>query len=246
MMSLRLLISAGLVVFVRDEMFVEDEEDDEDDGHDEGHEAEGVPRPVSRVQIGDADGAQDTGQTGARTQNAHPSPLKYSQIRMIKFIRILNWIDWIKYLRKGAEDFAENGVAHRGAHGEAGDNQGETGDHLTRSDGRQGPAPRLSAIRTSGWISKQKIQNQNLVCDFICKNEEIYTVGYATSCVVWTNLEVGLDCLASSVRARLIVGSSFELGPDAGHAFLHQQFREVDGRFRRFMRLRYLKTKKSY
>ncbi len=66
---------AGVVVFVGDEMFVEDEEDDEDDGHDEGHEAEGVPRPVSRVQIGDADRAQHTGQTGARTQNAHPSAL---------------------------------------------------------------------------------------------------------------------------------------------------------------------------
>lgn len=80
-MSLRLLISAGLVVFVGDEMFVEDEEDDEDDGHDEGHEAEGVPRPVSRVQIGDADRAQDTGQTGARTQNAHPSSL-YRLVQM--------------------------------------------------------------------------------------------------------------------------------------------------------------------
>jgi hypothetical protein len=58
-------------------------------------------------------------------------------------------------LRERAEDFAENGVAHRRAHGEPGDDEGEAGDHLTRRDGRQGLAPRLSAIRTSGWIMNQ-------------------------------------------------------------------------------------------
>lgn len=68
-------VVVGIVVFVRDEVFEEDEEDDQDGAHDARHKTESGPRSIRRVQIGDTYRTQDTSQTGASTQDTHPSAL---------------------------------------------------------------------------------------------------------------------------------------------------------------------------
>ena len=56
-------------------MFVKDEKNGQDDCHDSGHETERGPRSERRIQIGDANWAQDTSQTSASLEYSHPSSL---------------------------------------------------------------------------------------------------------------------------------------------------------------------------